>query len=168
MPSIDLTTLPGWASLSTGSHNITIVAKADGYKDSEPSAAVSVVKAPTTPLLTTEPFNSGPNAYVYLQDLTSGEILVNNVAGKITELPLNYDHTYKMCVWETKTSGSGYHIHVIYYGSLSPFGGTKLKVETSASPTTIAISDGKLLMNYGTTSDYSTKKYTYFTVTKSI
>ena len=45
MPSVDLTTLPGWASLSTGSHNITIVAKADGYRDSEPSAAVSVEKA---------------------------------------------------------------------------------------------------------------------------
>ena len=44
MPSVDLTTLPGWASLSTGSHNITIVAKADGYRDSEPSAAVSVEK----------------------------------------------------------------------------------------------------------------------------
>ena len=46
MPSVDLTTLPGWASLSTGSHNITIVAKAAGYRDSEPSAAVSVEKAP--------------------------------------------------------------------------------------------------------------------------
>ena len=46
MPSVDLTTLPGWSSLSTGSHSITIVAKADGYRDSEPSAAVSVEKAP--------------------------------------------------------------------------------------------------------------------------
>ena len=45
MPNIDLTTLPGWSSLSDGSHNITIVAKADGYRDSEPSAAVSVEKA---------------------------------------------------------------------------------------------------------------------------
>ena len=35
MPSVDLTTLPGWASLSTGSHNITIVARADGYRDSD-------------------------------------------------------------------------------------------------------------------------------------
>ena len=42
MPNIDLTTLPGWSSLSSGSHSITIVAKADGYRDSEPSAAVSV------------------------------------------------------------------------------------------------------------------------------
>ena len=46
MPSVDLTTLPGWASLATGTHNITIVAKADGYRDSEPSAAVSVEKVP--------------------------------------------------------------------------------------------------------------------------
>ena len=46
MPSVDLTTLPGWSALSTGSHNITIVAKANGYRDSEPSAAVSVTKAP--------------------------------------------------------------------------------------------------------------------------
>lgn len=44
--SIDLTTLPGWSSLSSGSHSITIVAKADGYRDSEPSAAVSVEKGP--------------------------------------------------------------------------------------------------------------------------
>ena len=45
MASVDLTTLPGWDALSTGTHNITIVAKADGYKDSEPSASVSVEKA---------------------------------------------------------------------------------------------------------------------------
>ena len=49
--SVDLTTLPGWASLSSGSHNITIVAKADGYRDSEPSAAVSVTKSPAVTLI---------------------------------------------------------------------------------------------------------------------
>ena len=43
--SVDLTTLPGWSSLSSGTHNITIVAKAAGYRDSEPSAAVNVEKA---------------------------------------------------------------------------------------------------------------------------
>ena len=51
MPNVDLTTLPGRASLSDGSHNITIVARADGYRDSEPSAGVSVEKAPTTKTL---------------------------------------------------------------------------------------------------------------------
>ena len=50
MPSVDLTTLPGWASLSTGSHSITIVAKADGYRDSEPSVGVSVTKTATMPV----------------------------------------------------------------------------------------------------------------------
>ena len=44
--SVDLTTLAGWEALSSGTHNITIVAKADGYRDSEPSAAVQVEKAP--------------------------------------------------------------------------------------------------------------------------
>lgn len=46
-PSVDLTTLSGWANLAPGNHTIKIVAKADGYRDSEPSASVSVTKAPT-------------------------------------------------------------------------------------------------------------------------
>lgn len=44
--SVDLTTLAGWSSLSSGTHNIQIVAKADGFKDSAPSTAVQVEKAP--------------------------------------------------------------------------------------------------------------------------
>lgn len=61
MPNIDLTTLPGWSSLSDGSHNITVVAKAEGYRDSEPSAAVSVEKAPAAAYtnVTLERVNSG-------------------------------------------------------------------------------------------------------------
>lgn len=61
--SIDLTTLPSWASLSTGSHNITIVAKADGYRDSEPSAAVTVNKPAATVTLSagTYKFIASPN-----------------------------------------------------------------------------------------------------------
>lgn len=43
--SVDLTTLSGWASLSSGAHNIQIVAKASGYINSEKSVAVSVTKA---------------------------------------------------------------------------------------------------------------------------
>lgn len=42
--SVDLTTLSGWEGLSDGNHKITIVAKADGYRDSLPSEAVSVTK----------------------------------------------------------------------------------------------------------------------------
>lgn len=43
--SVDLSTLSGWASLTDGEYSVTIVAKADGYRDSEPSAAVSVTKS---------------------------------------------------------------------------------------------------------------------------
>ena len=42
--SVDLTTLAGWEALSSGTHNITVVAKANGFKDSAPSAAVQVEK----------------------------------------------------------------------------------------------------------------------------
>lgn len=49
--SVDVTTLAGWANLSAGEKNITIVAKAAGYKDSAPSAAVKVTKAASTKTL---------------------------------------------------------------------------------------------------------------------
>ena len=42
--SVDLTTLSGWADLTDGNHIIKIVAKADGYRDSEKSAGVEVTK----------------------------------------------------------------------------------------------------------------------------
>ena len=50
MPSVDLTPLPGWSALAAKTYDITIVAKADGYRDSEPSAAVSVEKAAPMPV----------------------------------------------------------------------------------------------------------------------
>lgn len=43
--SVDVSTLAGWANLSAGEKNITIVAKAAGFKDSAPSASVKVTKA---------------------------------------------------------------------------------------------------------------------------
>ena len=48
--SVDLTTLSGWAGLADGTHTIKIVAKANGYRDSAPSAGVEVIKgsAPST------------------------------------------------------------------------------------------------------------------------
>lgn len=44
--SVDLTTLAGWETLADKTYDITIVAKADGFKDSAPSTAVQVEKAP--------------------------------------------------------------------------------------------------------------------------
>lgn len=48
--SIDLTTLSGWSNVADGQHSIQVVAKAEGYKDSEKSTAVSFTKTP--PLVT--------------------------------------------------------------------------------------------------------------------
>lgn len=47
--TVDVSTLAGWANLSAGEKNITIVAKASGFKDSAPSASVSVTKAASMP-----------------------------------------------------------------------------------------------------------------------
>ena len=49
MPRIncDLTTLSGWGNVADGQHSIQVVAKADGYKDSEKSTAVSFTKGAT-------------------------------------------------------------------------------------------------------------------------
>lgn len=43
--SVDLTTLSGWSSLADGEHNITIKAKATGYRDSNASDSVVVTKS---------------------------------------------------------------------------------------------------------------------------
>lgn len=43
-PYYDLSTSSKWSSLSSGTHQVTIVAKGTGYRDSEPSAGVKVIK----------------------------------------------------------------------------------------------------------------------------
>lgn len=45
MIKIDLTTLSGWNNVSPGTHEISVVAKANGYLDSAKSTAVSFTKA---------------------------------------------------------------------------------------------------------------------------
>ena len=49
--SYDLSTSAKWATLTVGNHNVQIVAKASGYRDSEKSAAVTVNKPAATPTL---------------------------------------------------------------------------------------------------------------------
>lgn len=43
--SVDLSTLSGWSDVTTGSHTLTIKAKASGYRDSALSAGASFTKA---------------------------------------------------------------------------------------------------------------------------
>ena len=47
--SYDLSTSSKWSALSDGEHTVQIVAKAVGYRDSEPSAAVTVTKTAAMP-----------------------------------------------------------------------------------------------------------------------
>lgn len=43
--SIDMSTLSGWANLASGSHTLTIKARADGYTTSDASTGVTFTKA---------------------------------------------------------------------------------------------------------------------------
>lgn len=47
--SIDLTTLTGWDNVTAGEHQISVIAKATGYRDSEKSTAVSFTRAVINP-----------------------------------------------------------------------------------------------------------------------
>lgn len=59
--SIDLTTLSGWGNVTSGNHVIQVVAKADGYRDSEKSTAVNFTKGSSftqVAVTLTNPFSS--------------------------------------------------------------------------------------------------------------
>lgn len=50
--TVDLSTLSGWSSVTTGQHTLTIKAKAQGYRDSNPSVGVNFTRAPQGNTLT--------------------------------------------------------------------------------------------------------------------
>lgn len=82
--SVDLTTLSGWANLSSGNHTIKIKAKGTGYKDSELSAGVTVSKAASTVTLSagTYKFVDSPQFYTVESDETIGV----DLSGKMNTL----------------------------------------------------------------------------------
>ena len=75
--TIDVSTLAGWANLSTSNHQITVKTKASGYADSAASNAVTVSKASGHKLTVITSLTSGVGAsLVYMVDgeeHTSGE-----------------------------------------------------------------------------------------------
>ena len=109
--SVDLTTLAGWSSLTGGSHNITIVAKADGYADSEPSAAVSVTKqgggGTVTPKLTKgtwrwlTPFDVA--RYEVLKDLENNTTVTEFTSGGKTFTGFEYDLQFGSIAYSSDT-----------------------------------------------------------------
>ena len=43
--TVDLSSLPGWGNVASGTHTLTVVAKASGYQDSDPSAGATFTKS---------------------------------------------------------------------------------------------------------------------------
>lgn len=102
--SVDLSTLSGWASLTDGNYSVTVVAKADGYADSEPSAAVSVEKAASGE---TWVINENPNASTLPNtsiNFTSNEMSFSSIryfSSEDNPAAILYGNTYawSMGVW---------------------------------------------------------------------
>lgn len=92
--SVDLTTLSGWANLSSGNHTIKIKAKGTGYKDSELSVGVTVSKAAvnpnvvsTTGLQSNQTLVANTNAALLDNSPTAVKNFYNNYKSKsLTEL----------------------------------------------------------------------------------
>ncbi len=72
---IDLSTLSGWANLSSGQHSITVKAKASGYADSASSNAVSVEKAASGHAVTITAAAGSYGVKIYDGTSSSGTLL---------------------------------------------------------------------------------------------
>ena len=75
--SVDLTTLSGWANLSSGNHTIKIKAKGSNYRDSELSEGVVVNKAAVNPNVISTTGLSSSQSPVAITDenlLTNGSV----------------------------------------------------------------------------------------------
>lgn len=68
--SIDLTTLPGWANLTSGNHVIKLKARGTGYKDSELSVGVTVSKVAPNPNTVSISGITSAQEFVALNSLT--------------------------------------------------------------------------------------------------
>ena len=67
--TIDVSTLTGWANLSTGNHQITVKTKASGYADSAASNAVTVSKAASGYSVSVATYeNDGTQSHEYSTD----------------------------------------------------------------------------------------------------
>ena len=82
--SVDLTTLAGWEALPAKTYDITIVAKANGYRDSEPSAAVQVEKAPAAQIWGVSGLGNSDPTLTRTFDNVGKTYNINSAAGTIT------------------------------------------------------------------------------------
>lgn len=98
--TLDLTTLSGWGNVADGQHSIQVVAKADGYKDSEKSTAVSFTKGVTGHTLTiTNSSSSADVLQVYASTSGSwgGDLLATIAKGSTSEVNIPTNYVYFAC-----------------------------------------------------------------------
>lgn len=109
--SIDLSTLSGWADVTTGSHTLQIRAKAVGYRTSELSTAVSFTKAP-----------SGYSVTVQGDLNYGGEIVFYD--GQNDEGALLYDTTAYVPTFDQELTITSGYLYVRYMGNMTTVHGT--------------------------------------------
>ena len=92
--SVDVSTLPGWEGLPSGDYATKIIAKADGYEDSEPSTAAYTPKFiqifPTTT----------PDGYTLFENLNQSKEYTVLVPDNIAQYPRTL--TYSDGSWKAK------------------------------------------------------------------
>lgn len=99
---VDLSTFSGWTSLTDGTYNITIIAKADGYRDSEPSAVVSVTKGAAFKQIFPTKASDGNTL---LENLNQSKIYSIYISGGLT-YPVTTYLMYDSGKWKTNDSST--------------------------------------------------------------
>lgn len=95
--SVDLSTLAGWEDLNYNLHAVTIIAKAAGYNDSEPSEPAFVVKRASFVQIfpTTTPDN-----YTLFDNLNQSKVYTVLIPNNVVQYPRTL--TYSNGRWEAK------------------------------------------------------------------
>lgn len=94
--SIDLTTLTGWDNVTSGEHQISVIAKASGYLDSAKSAAVSFTKGSATTgetwVLNNEPkFSPLTTTRTFYINFTSNNTTFESIRLESEKVPMHDD-----------------------------------------------------------------------------
>lgn len=133
--SVDLSTLSGWASLTDGEYSVTIVAKADGYRDSEPSEAVSITKS-SVKFVQIFPTTT-PDNYTLIENLNQSKIY--SIQSDIRTPDIIFYLKYENRKWKLWHYTSG--------GSLVDDSSYKIYSQTANSVKFMAL-DGSYFSNY--------------------
>lgn len=101
--SYDLSTSSKWANLSEGSHHVTIIAKADTYRDSKSSIGVDIVKTASTSetWVLNETYNGSTTASYDVNFTSNGESFAKLSYGDMPRWFIKYGETnvYFNGVW---------------------------------------------------------------------